>query len=444
MTQRLARSPKPDAIKSARDAINELLPLTKDASARTRYVLVAMISTAVILFLAAWKQTSFAWLYVRYESRNQAVVYLEEQNRETNLSTEAAACEVMAENLRILQGNCVTIPKTLINYKIFLVKRTGSCKKITPEAFNELWNSHLSTPSSASQPGNSVGQPSCPDLNSTSLGISALYNELVKDAQELRAESIGIKADLGSEKYKAARALVDEWRPHFPNSNLLEKAKREQSLANELFKGEMTVHLPLLNVDFHINDTGIIAGFLLFVLLIWMRYSLADEVEGLQKINNELHKTICEPSKTEKPEQEEAENEKTKEEKTNQENTDLYRLTSQTIARISLQQLFILVPNMKKSTQQSQLEEFPVINTKATFAMLLALPIVCELALFLADWHSNPAVGAENPVGYRSTLVVSAAFFALNLMMTLRIWSDFKRLQNNLNKLIALKSKQQI
>jgi hypothetical protein len=159
---------------------------------------------------------------------------------------------------------------------------------------------------------------------------------------------------------------------------------------------ELLVHLPIFGVVFHINDLGIIGGFSIFVLLLWMRASLEEELYGLDTTKNRILADY-----------EKLQSEDMRARELDIDPKGLYEL-------LSMQQFFFRprpFGSKDRETTGAKALRFAVPG-------LICLPVIVEATLFYIDINSDPYLFLVNSGGYLATLVPSGAFLSANIILT--------------------------
>jgi len=402
--------------------LKSFLDLCEKSSARSRYVLIAMIFATVIMFGGTWKQAPISWFDSDFLLRVQADQVLRLRDALKEAEGRATACAGILKMTRVMLDDEAAQPPATREFRLVRnfsldVALLKPCGDIT----GSLAKSTVETCVAASRPNTAaVGQ--APTVQTAQSRDAPLPTDRERACVELReldhltsellaaaqAEVKVYGAKLEGEALKNATIFLSRYLPvktdKVTEDAVRERVRRELDETRRLrTDNEALFHLPIFGVVFHVNDLGILGGFTIFVLLLWMRAALDEEVNGLQITRKQILIGTNEVWPGRKGGTS-ADVDQSKERKAYL--GRLYEL-------LSMQQFFFRPQPFEHGTENfgSRALRYAVIG-------LVCLPVAIELALFLTDISSEAFIFLANKGGYLATLIVSGAFLALNSVLT--------------------------
>lgn len=109
--------------------------------------------------------------------------------------------------------------------------------------------------------------------------------EIKREQVSLKDEQSNLEAQLQGEKLSKGKIRLDEWRKQGYGLAIpsLVKEYLKQAVAAKV-NHELLMQMPIFGIAFHVNDLGIIGGFGLLVLLLWMRVAVDGEIGCLREV----------------------------------------------------------------------------------------------------------------------------------------------------------------
>jgi hypothetical protein len=192
---------------------------------------------------------------------------------------------------------------------------------------------------------------------------------------------------------------------------------------------ERHIHLPFFGILLHVNDLGLLGGFAIFIVLLWMRSALDDELRNLRISRDFIERHT--DSNAEKLSQPRSELNLHDDQNRINPRNDMFRL-------LSLIQFPMRPPTLDKSC-----EILGFHWLRRILIGIICLPIIVEIFLFFIDITFDTQFYGLESVGFMIVLVGSGIFLGLNSMLTCfaiasilnqaKVWTEIHSIFNNLH-----------